>query len=75
MIIEYAQLMSTAHRFLDGEHYYGKTANGRKIARWLHPDPDMENVLYKASHIKHPSESGLVSQNRIICGCTICGQN
>ena len=36
MIIEYAQLMSTAHRVLDGESYYGKTANGRKIQRWLH---------------------------------------
>ena len=47
MIIEYAQLMSTAHRFLDGEKYYGKTANGRKIARWLHPDPVMEATLYK----------------------------
>ena len=55
MIIEYAQLMSTAHRFLDGEKYYGKTANGRKIARWLHPDPVMEATLYKASHVKHPS--------------------
>lgn len=55
MIIEYAQLMSTAHRFLDGEQYYDKTKNGRKIARWLHPDPVMESTLYKASHIKHPS--------------------
>jgi len=55
MIIEYAQLMSTAHRYLDGTEYYGKTANGRKIKRWLHPDPEMESVLYKASHVKHPS--------------------
>ena len=31
MIIEYAQLMSTAHRVLDGTEYYDKTANGRKI--------------------------------------------
>ena len=30
MIIEYAQLMSTAHRVLDGEEYYDKTSNGRK---------------------------------------------
>lgn len=55
MIIEYAQLMSTAHRVLDGEPYYGKTANGRRIQRWLHPDPVMETTLYKASHVKHPS--------------------
>ena len=54
MIIEYAQLMSTAHRTMDGEMYYGKTKNGRKIKRWLHPDPVMEATLYKASHVKHP---------------------
>ena len=34
MCIEYAQLMSTAHRVLDGSEYYDKTANGRKIKRW-----------------------------------------
>ena len=55
MIIEYAQLMSTAHRMLDGKEYYGKTKNGRKIKRWEHPTPSLENILYKASHINHPS--------------------
>jgi len=55
MIIEYAQLMSTAHRMLDGTEYYGKTKNGRKIKRWEHPKPYMENALYKASHVNHPS--------------------
>ena len=54
MIIEYAQLMSTAHRYLDGEFYYGKTASGRKIQRWR-MNSDLEHVLYKASHVKHPS--------------------
>jgi hypothetical protein len=53
MIIEYAQLMSTAHRMLDGEEYFGLTANGRKIKRWRHPRFD--NELMKASHINHPS--------------------
>jgi len=55
MIIEYAQLMSTAHRVLDGEMYIGKTANNRKIKRWQHYDAVMEETLYKASHINHPS--------------------
>jgi hypothetical protein len=54
MIIEYAQLMSTAHRVLDGEEYYDKTANGRKIKRWR-MDDDREVKLMKASHINHPS--------------------
>ena len=55
MLIEYAQLMSTAHRVLDGTEYYSKTKNGHKIKRWLHPDPKLERELYKASHVKHPS--------------------
>lgn len=55
MIIEYAQLMSTAHRLLDGEEYTDLTAAGRRIKRWRMDDPDMESVLYKASHVNHPS--------------------
>jgi len=55
MIIESAQMLSTAHRIIDGSEYYGKTANGRKIKRWLHPDDDLELSLYLASHVKHPS--------------------
>ena len=55
MIIEYAQLMSTAHRVLDGEEYVDRTANNRRIKRWRLSDQHMENVLYKASHINHPS--------------------
>ena len=34
MIVEYAQLMSTAHRLLDGVATKGKTANtGRSVVR------------------------------------------
>lgn len=54
MIIEYAQLMSTAHRVLDGEEYTDLTANGRRIKRWRLND-DREQSLMKASHINHPS--------------------
>ena len=55
MIIEYAQLMSTAHRMLDGEEYEGRTKLNRRIRRWKHPDETMEETLYKASHINHPT--------------------
>ena len=55
MILESAQLLSTCHRVLDGTEYYDKTANGRKIKRWKHPNSNMEAVLYKAGWIKHPS--------------------
>ena len=55
MIVEYAQLMSTAHRVLDGEEYYDKTKNGRKIKRWKLKGAAEEKLLYKASHVNHPS--------------------
>jgi hypothetical protein len=55
MIIEYAQLLSTAHRVIDGQQYLDKTANGRSIKRWRMADTALETVLYKATHINHPS--------------------
>ena len=62
MIIEYAQLMSTAHRVLDGEMYYGLTKNGRKIKRWR-LDDEREEGLMKASHVNHPSNIWTRSSN------------
>jgi hypothetical protein len=55
MIVEYAQLMSTAHRVLDGELYLDKTKNGRNIKRWRVDGAAQERLLYKASHVNHPS--------------------
>jgi hypothetical protein len=54
MILEYAQLLSTAHRMLDGEEYIDSTS-GRKIRRWRLDNPKLESMLFKASHINHPS--------------------
>ena len=34
MIVEYAQLLSTAHRMLDGIEYTGLSKNGRKVKRY-----------------------------------------
>lgn len=53
MILESAQLLSTAHRVIDGEQYID-TSSGRKIKRWLLSDA-REPVMYKATHINHPS--------------------
>ena len=55
MSIEYAQLLSTAHRVLDGHVWEGRTTNGRRIARYMHPDSVMNTELYKACHVNHPS--------------------
>ena len=54
MILEYAQLLSTAHRVLDGVEYVGKSKSGRKATRYLLSD-DRESHLYLASHLNHPS--------------------
>lgn len=54
MIIESAQLLSTAHRILDGTEYIGATKTGRKVKRWR-LDDWREDYMYQATHINHPS--------------------
>jgi hypothetical protein len=54
MILEYAQLLSTAHRVLDGTIVVGLSKTGRKQTRYVLPD-HRESILYSATHINHPS--------------------
>lgn len=54
MILESAQLLSTAHRVLDGVETIQLNKSGRKVKRWILPD-DGRSVLYEATHINHPS--------------------
>jgi hypothetical protein len=54
MILEYAQLLSTAHRYLDGTQSVGVSKTGRKQTRYVLPD-ERESFLYSATHINHPS--------------------
>jgi len=55
MILEYAQLLSTAHRYLDGVPTVDRrTATGRQRTTYILPD-NRDNVLYRATHINHPS--------------------
>lgn len=54
MILEYAQLLSTAHRVLDGTITIGLSKTGRKVKRYVLPD-DRDSILYSATHINHPS--------------------
>lgn len=54
MILETAQLLSTAHRVLDGRMVVVPNENGRKMKRWVLSD-DRETKLYVATHINHPS--------------------
>jgi hypothetical protein len=54
MILEYAQLLSTAHRVLDGSPTIELSATGRKVKRWRLDDSDMDSRLFAATHINHP---------------------
>lgn len=53
MILEYAQLLSSAHRFLDGYKEIDLSSN-RKATRYKLKD-DRDGILYKSTHINHPS--------------------
>jgi len=55
MLIEYAQLLSTAHRVLDGTEYKELSKANRSIKRWKLANPIYEHFLYKATHVNHPS--------------------
>jgi len=55
MLVEYAQLMCTAHRVLDGTPYDDVSKNGYKVVRYKMDDSEMEEKLYLACHINHPS--------------------
>lgn len=54
MILEYAQLLSTAHRVLDGHLMVGVSYAGRKYTSWILSD-QRHDILYKSTHINHPS--------------------
>ena len=55
MVVESAQMLSTAHRILDGSMTKGPSKSGKRISKkWTHPDPVMDSVLYKTVHINHP---------------------
>lgn len=54
MILEYAQLLSTAHRVLDGTQSICQSKTGKKQTKYILPD-QRESVLYSATHINHPS--------------------
>jgi len=54
MIVEYSQLLSTAHRILDGSSEQRLTKTGRRSTAWRLGD-ERESILYSATHINHPS--------------------
>ena len=55
MIVEYAQILSTAHRVIDGNETIRISKNNRRLKYWEHPDHDLEVGLYLPTHVNHPS--------------------
>lgn len=54
MIVESAQMLSTAHRMLDGVEERRPSKSGKTMVKyWVLPD-ERENVMYKAVHMYHP---------------------
>lgn len=54
MILESAQMLSSAHRYLDGELTLGLSKTGRSVKKYILPD-DRESILYGMTHVNHPS--------------------
>jgi len=54
MILEYAQLLSTAHRVLDGNIIDSHSVSGRKKKIYVLAD-NRDTILYSATHVNHPS--------------------
>lgn len=53
MILEESQMLSTAHRILDGVEVAGKSKTGRNVKRWALTD-ERNDSLYQATHVNHP---------------------
>jgi hypothetical protein len=54
MIVESAQMLSTAHRVLDGTIDRRPSKSGKTRVKYWELDDDREDVLYKAVHVGHP---------------------
>lgn len=55
MVLESAQMLSTAHRLLDGVQEIRSSVSGkRKVKYWRMDNSNLESILYKAAHVAHP---------------------
>lgn len=54
MVTESAQMLSTAHRVLDGTMEIRPSKSGLRMVPYYKLDDERENILMRAVHIKHP---------------------
>ena len=64
MIVESAQMLSTAHRVLDGKPTTALSRTGRRIKQWDHPNPAFDKVLCKATMVNHPCTRWAMENNK-----------
>ena len=55
MILEYAQMLSTAHRVCDGEEVQMLSNSGKRMVIQFKLIDGRESHLYKCAHMNHPS--------------------
>lgn len=54
MIVESAQMLSTAHRMLDGTVERRPSKSGKTMVKYYKLDNQFEDLIYKAVHFNHP---------------------
>lgn len=54
MIVESAQMLSTAHRMIDGITEKRPSKSGRTMVKYYKLPDEREDILYKAVHFNHP---------------------
>lgn len=54
MVVESAQMLSTAHRMLDGVIEQRPSKSGKRRVKYWRMLDEREDVLYKAVHMNHP---------------------
>ena len=54
MIVESAQMLSTAHRILDGTEDRRPSKSGKRMVQYWELPDEREKHFYKAVHMKHP---------------------
>ena len=54
MPLESAQMLSTAHRLLDGKVVSRMSNSGKRTLKHWQLSDSREDILYKAAHVKHP---------------------
>ena len=54
MIVESGQMLSTAHRILDGTMDRRPSKSGKTMSKYWELEDNREDILYKAVHVGHP---------------------